>query len=62
VSVSRKVVKTPLGTVEYLWINGGLVPYDVLRQEWLENKKGEPDRLPSRRVRTSFTLLSWRTE
>ncbi len=50
-SVSRKLIKTPLGTVLYLWIEGGLVPYDVLRQEWLEDgrremKKGPPFERP----------------
>jgi hypothetical protein len=35
-SVRRKLVKTPLGVVEYLWLEGGLVPFDVLMQEWRE--------------------------
>lgn len=41
-SVSRKLVKTPLGIVEYLWLDGGLVPYEVLRELVTENKKEEP--------------------
>jgi hypothetical protein len=37
VSVARKLVKTPLGIIQYLWLDGGLVPYDLLRAEWLED-------------------------
>ena len=34
--VHRKLLKTPLGIIQYVWLEGGLVPYDVLMQEWRE--------------------------
>lgn len=31
--VRRQLVKTPLGYVTYIWLAGGVVPYEVLMAE-----------------------------
>lgn len=32
-SVRRQLVKTPLGYVTYIWLEGGIVPYEVLMSD-----------------------------
>lgn len=35
-SVRRQLVKTPLGWVTYIWLEGGVVPYEVLMADIYE--------------------------
>lgn len=51
-SVHRRFLKTPLGIIEYIWLDGGLVPYEVLRQEWHElSRTPEPPSFDTNSVR-----------